>query len=52
MVVHDEFAVSLPKDQAQELLGAIMHAATVTTKRMIYTTGGELYGSHWGIKDD
>ena len=50
MVVHDEFACSLPEDRAEETLAVIQTTAEVRRGKMTYTTKGELYGRHWGLE--
>ncbi len=52
MVVHDEFACSIPAEKAADTLELIRATAEVRRGKMAYTTSGELYGRHWGIKED
>ena len=52
MVVHDEFALSVPRYDLRQLTDDVCDAATVWTKNMVYTTSADIYSQWWGIEDE
>ena len=47
MVIHDEFVLSLPKRNAEQIMQKIIDAGRVQTDFMTYDLDGEIYGRSW-----